>query len=706
MVMDTYTIENLDCANCAMKIESALKKIDGFEKASINFSTQSVKIPSGIPISLVQETISRIEPDARLAERKEGASEDAHGSRRKLIQIISALVFFLSGIVWKQTSAHNPNLVVEYVLFLTAYIIVGLPVLLHAVRSLKRGRMFDEMFLMSIATIGAICIHELAEAVGVMLFYAVGEWLQEKAVDNSRRSISSLISLRPDKARIIEGEGTEEVDPQTVEPGSYIQVRSGERIPLDGTIVSGSSRVDTSALTGESVPRMAEPGDDVLSGFVNDNGTLVIRVTKRYEDSEVARILTLVEESAAKKAPTEKFISKFASIYTPIIVGISLAVAFLPPLFTSDPLSIWVYRALVILVISCPCALVISVPLGYFGGIGAASKKGILMKGATYIDTLKDVHTIVFDKTGTLTQGNFSVVHIVPSDLSDRESLLSAAARGEAHSSHPIAESIRQEYMNTFPDTPLTDFNEYSEMKGYGVIAGNEGERVLVGSARFLESEGISVPPLTSSATIVHAAKNNSYLGYIEIADQIKADAVKGIADLKKAGVKDLIMLTGDSEEQASSVAARLGIKRWYSSLLPHEKVEKVEELMQSLEKGKRLAFVGDGVNDAPVLMHSDIGISMGAMGSDAAIEAADIVLMDDKIEGVAYALAIARRTRKVVIQNIVLALIVKGFFLSLGVFGIATMWEAVIADVGVALAAVLNSTRTMKFPDGGKKSG
>ncbi len=694
--MVSYKIEGLDCAHCALKIETALRKIEGFENASINFSTQTVRIPSGT-LSVAQDAVSAIEEDARIVERSSELQGEKDNSRAQLARICLSTLLFLLGIIFTDTLKRTPFALGEYAVFLSSYLIVGYPVLLHAGTSILKGRLFDEMFLMSIATIGAVAIHQLEEAVGVMLFYAVGEWVQSRAVQNSRRSIAALMSLRPDNARVVAKDGYELVDPDQVEVGTLIQVRSGERIPLDGVIVSGESRVDTSALTGESVPRIAGEGDTVLSGFVVDNGTLEIRVTKKAEDSQVARILSLVEEAAAKKAPTERFITKVAAVYTPLIVSIALAVAFIPPLFFSGDLASWVYRALVILVISCPCALVISVPLGYFGGIGAASKRGILLKGAHYIDLLKSLKTVVFDKTGTLTRGNFKVVKIYAAKGIDEKSLLGTAAAAEAHSLHPVADSIREAYRERYPGHPVPEAHRYHEEKGLGVIAEASEGRILAGSVRFLRQEGISVPEEHVTGTVVAVSQGTTYLGYVEIADEVKPGVQEAVRALKQLGVEKLVMLTGDREETAASVAAQVGIDSWYASLLPHEKVERLKELKDTMKKGTTLAFVGDGMNDAPVLMMSDIGISMGALGSDAAIEAADIVLMDDRMEGLAEAVGLARRTRLIVLQNIIFALAVKGIFLAFGAFGLATMWEAVIADVGVALLAVLNAARILR---------
>ena len=692
--MKTYQIEGLDCASCALKIETALKRLEGFEDAAVSFATQSVSIPSS-GVKQAQKIVKRIESGARIV-LPDTNTEEGH-RHCELFRILASAFLLATGLIVEHLVTGSPVLVL-WILALAAYLIAGYPVLSQAVLSSLKGRLFDEMFLMSIATIGALIIGQLEEAVGVMLFYAVGEWVQGKAVRKSRRSIAALTALRPDSARVMTGGAVQEMHPQDVQIGSLIQVKSGERVPLDGVIQNGSSRVDTSALTGESVPRVVQEGDEILSGFIIDGGTVQVRVTKRYEQTEAARILTLVEEAANRKAPTERFISRFASVYTPIIVCLSLGVAFVPPLITGDPIRIWIYRALVLLVISCPCALVISVPLGYFGGIGLASKRGILMKGASSIDTLKTLDTVVFDKTGTLTKGEFSVVQIVPSEGFDKRTLLELAVAAEAHSNHPIADSIRRYHTLCHPGRAVREYDTYMEEKGFGVKAERGSDQVLAGSRRFLERKQISVAEVISPSTLVYVACNGTFAGYIEIADELKNDSLKGIEQLRKAGVRQIILLSGDRESQVASVAHNLSIDTYYSQLLPHEKVDKVEELLKHMTKGKTLAFVGDGVNDAPVLMRSDIGIAMGALGSDAAIEAADIVLMDDRVEGVGEAVRIAQRTRRIVIQNIVFALTVKLAFLTLGAFGIATMWEAVIADVGVALIAVLNAARTLRI--------
>lgn len=708
--MKKYRIEGIDCAQCANNIEAALRKLDGFEDATVSFTTSTVVIPEN-QRETAEKTISRVEPEARIVEGKENGSEhsadsDAGGTGTifsripksvwRISRIAFALALTVVGVIFHEVLHETPLHLGEYAVFLTAYLLVGWPVLSGAARNIIHGRVFDEMFLMSIATIGAIVIHELAEAVAVMLFYSVGEYVQDRAVDRSRRSISWLMDLRPDFARLVTEDTTEGVDPESVEVGAVIEVRPGERIPLDGEIVRGESAVDTSALTGESVPRAVADGDTVLSGFVNDSGTIRIRVAKPFSESSVARILELVEDAAARKAPTEKFISRLAAVYTPIVVGIAAVIAFVPPLILPEAtLSEWVYRALVMLVISCPCALVISIPLGYFGGIGGASRSGILVKGANYLDSLTDLSTVIVDKTGTLTRGTFKVIRTEPQNGFDEHEVLRLAALAESHSTHPIARSIRAAYGGTLDAESATGVREE---KGFGIAARIGSRTVLTGSDRLLRREGVDHTECRAEGTLVYVAVDGTYAGCIVIADELKEDAADAVAEMKELGVKNVVMLTGDNENIARGIADKTGIDTVYAELLPEEKVAKVEELAAELPEGKRLAFVGDGLNDAPVLMRADIGIAMGALGSDAAIEAADIVLMDDRVKGIGDSIRIAHHTRSVVLQNIALALLVKAVFLTLGALGIATMWEAVIADMGTSLLAVVNATRTLRY--------
>ncbi|WP_455383624.1 heavy metal translocating P-type ATPase, partial [Salinispira pacifica] len=587
-----------------------------------------------------------------------------------------------------------------------AYLLVGAPVLISAARNIVRGRVFDEMFLMTVATLGAILIHQLPEAAAVMLFYSIGEYVQDLAVDRSRRSIKSLVDLRPESARILSRDGERTLaPPERVETGEVIEVLPGERIPLDGEIISGESEVDTSALTGESVPRSVSHGDLVLAGFVNDAGRLTIRVTKPFSQSSISRILALVEDAAARKAPTERFISRFATVYTPIVVAVAAVIAFVPPLvLPGAAFSQWIYRALVVLVISCPCALVISIPLGYFGGIGAASRRKVLVKGANFLDALREVTTVVFDKTGTLTRGLFSVAEVVPRNGYSSEQLLAWAAAAEEHSNHPIARSIRRAFRESAGagsdqegEAGRTDaLDDVTEVKGQGVRVLSGGKTIIAGNDRLLHDAGVPHTDCDAEGTVVHVAVDGSHVGYIVVSDQLKEDAAESLERLKRAGVSRLVMMTGDDRSVAEHTASRLGISEFYAQMLPEQKVEKVEELKAGLPSGERLAFVGDGINDAPVLMRADVGMAMGDIGSDAAIEAADIVLQTGSVEGVPSAFEVARSTRHIVLQNIVFAVGVKLLFLALGAVGVATMWEAVIADMGVALLAVLNATRVL----------
>jgi Cd2+/Zn2+-exporting ATPase len=695
-----YRIEGLDCASCANEIETKLRTLEGFDGATVNFSTGTITIPEDRR-NVAEETISRVEPEARIVEgsgNRQAAptrSTRTPGAVWRIGRMVLALALTVVGVAFGETLRATPLGLGEYAVFLSAYLLVGWPVLVGAVRTILRGRPFDEMFLMSIATLGAIAINEFAEAVAVMLFYSVGEYVQDRAVGRSRRSISSLMDLRPEFARLVTEDTTTEVEPESVEVGATIEVRPGERVPLDGEVVRGETSVDTSALTGESVPRSLEGGDAVLAGFVNGSGTIRVRVTKPYAQSSVSRILELVEDAAGRKSPTEKFISRLAAVYTPIVVGLAAAIAFLPPLLVPGAtLGEWVYRALVMLVISCPCALVISIPLGYFGGIGGASRRGILVKGANYLDELTDLHTVVVDKTGTLTEGTFKVVRSEARNGFDRDELLRLAALAESHSSHPIATSIREAYGGALDADAVSDVREE---KGYGVLARVGSQTVLAGNDRLLHREAIEHTDCEVEGTVVYVAVDGTCAGFIVIADELKPGAAEAITEMKALGVENVVMLTGDNETIARSIAKQTGIDTVYAELLPEQKVAKVEEIGAALPEGKRLAFVGDGINDAPVLMRSDIGIAMGALGSDAAIEAADVVLMDDRMSGVADSIRVAQHTRSVVLQNIALALLVKAVFLALGAVGIATMWEAVIADMGTSLVAVLNATRTLR---------
>ena len=578
--------------------------------------------------------------------------------------------------------------------FLAPYGVVGWDVLWRAVRNIAHGQVFDENFLMALATVGALAIGEYPEAVFVMLFYQVGEWFQSYAVDQSRKSITALMDIRPDYANI-EGPdgGLEQVDPEDVAVGDVIVIKAGERIPLDGVVLEGSSTVDTAALTGESLPRQVERGDDVISGCVNLSGLLKVQVTKAFEESTVAKILDLVENSAGKKAKAEHFITRFARYYTPVVVLAAVALALLPPLFTAIEWVDSIQRALNFLVVSCPCALVISVPLSFFGGIGGASKLGILIKGSNYLELLSKVDTVVFDKTGTLTSGSFKVVAIHPEEGVDADYVLSHAAHAEAFSDHPIAISLREAYAGEIDAARIAEAQEES---GHGVSALVDQRLVLVGNDKLMARHGGSWQDCELTGTVLHVSIDGTYAGHIVIADVIKDDAHRTIRELHEAGIGKCVMLTGDRSDVAEAVAAELGIDEVRAQLLPEGKVDAVEELLAQERDDGKLAFVGDGINDAPVLTRADVGIAMGAMGSDAAIEAADVVLMDDKPSNISKAIRLARKTMRIVWQNIVFALGIKIVILVLAAVGIANMWLAVFGDVGVAVLAILNAMRAM----------
>ncbi len=580
--------------------------------------------------------------------------------------------------------------------FAVPYAVVGWDVLWKAVRNILHGQVFDENFLMALATVGAFATGEYSEGVAVMLFYQIGEWFQRYAVGRSRKSITALMDIRPDHANLVGPDGTaQEVDPDEVSVGSTILVKPGERVPLDGTVLDGDSMLDTAALTGESVPRHAAAGDAVVSGCINGSGLLRVRVDKPYGESTVAKILDLVENAGEKKAKAENFITKFSRWYTPAVVIAALALAVLPPLVLGGGWAGWVHRALIFLVISCPCALVISVPLSFFGGIGGASRRGILVKGGAYMEVLANTGTVVFDKTGTLTKGVFSVTAVHPHEI-DKAQLVELAALAESYSTHPIAASLRTAYGQA-PDTARVA--DYEELSGRGVRAKVDGRTVCVGNGRLMDEAGAEWHECHLTGTVAHVAVDGRYAGHIVISDEVKPDAAAAIAALKAAGVHKTVMLTGDAKEVGEAVAKQLGIDEAHTQLLPAGKVEHMEQLLAGQPKGEALAFVGDGVNDAPVLARADVGIAMGGIGSDAAIEAADVVLMDDKPSKLAEAVRISRRTLRIVHQNIVFALAVKALVLVLGALGMANMWEAVFADVGVMVLAILNAMRALKAP-------
>nr|WP_256718149.1 heavy metal translocating P-type ATPase [Paenibacillus borealis] len=761
-----WVLEGLDCANCAMKIENKVKKIEGVSSCSVNFAMKMMTLETAAAYAdtvseEAKRTVTTLEPHVKLKEVQTAAgrkkqqaaavnsvsleaqgqahahaqhehqghthghsqgeahghshthgSDEAHnhdhahdeahghshshehgeGDTRKILLRLGAGGILAAAGMFLPVSGFP-----ELLIFLAAYLIVGGEVIWSAARNIVRGQVFDENFLMALATIGAFAIGEYPEGVAVMLFYQVGELFQGLAVNRSRRSITALMDIRPEFAFLKEGEKLRKVSPEEVAVGDIIVIKPGEKVPLDGTILEGSAMMDTSALTGESVPRSAEPGAQVLSGFINRNGVITVQVTQTFGESAVSKILELVQNASSNKAKTENFITKFARAYTPVVVITALLLAVLPPLFISGAtFSDWIYRALVFLVISCPCALVVSIPLGFFGGIGAASRNGILVKGSNYLEALNDVKIVVFDKTGTLTKGQFKVTGIFPAEGIAESGLLRLAAYAESHSPHPIAESIRSAYGADIPGEAIADYNEIS---GHGIAVTVEGRAVLAGNARLMEREGISSGTPEVSGTIVHIAVDKQYAGYLVISDEVKDDSLQAIRKLKALGIRKTVMLTGDASSVAEAVGRQLGIDEIHAELLPQHKVEAVERLEKEKSQREKIIFVGDGINDTPVLARADVGIAMGGLGSDAAIEAADIVIMTDEPSKIAEAIGIAKRTRSIVWQNIIFALAVKAIFLLLGAFGIATMWEAVFSDVGVTVLAVLNSIRALQVP-------
>ncbi|MDR1021525.1 MAG: cadmium-translocating P-type ATPase [Synergistaceae bacterium] len=688
----------LDCADCAAKIERRIAGLDGVDAASVDVMAQKLTITASdrtlLPSLLRQaariasETEEGI--DVSFAERSAAASV-GRGKTAWLarIRMAAGVALFAAGVIFDL----EPR--AELAVFLASYLLIGGEVVSAALKNISRGQVMDENFLMSIATVGAFAIGEYPEGVAVMLFYQVGEAFQRYAVGRSRKSITSLMDIRPDSANLKTDDGTLKVSPEEVGAGEVIIVRPGEKIPLDGVILEGRSTLDTSALTGESLPRDVEPGAEVLSGSINKGGLLTVRVTKEFGESTVSKILNLVQNASGAKAPVENFITKFARYYTPAVVAAAVALALIPPMILPGAaLSDWLKRALVFLVVSCPCALVISIPLSFFGGIGGASRKGILVKGSNFLEALNSVDTVVFDKTGTLTKGVFAVTDIVPADGFSRDGLLSLAAHAEAGSNHPIAASILNAWGRPVSGESVSD---YEEIAGHGVRVRADGREVIAGNAKMLDSSGIAHELSDALGTIVYVAVDGTFAGYVVISDEIKPDGASAIKRLKAIGVKKTVMLTGDSRAVGEKIGSELGFDSIYSELLPHQKVEKLEEMERAKTGKGNLLFVGDGINDAPVLARADVGIAMGGLGADAAIEAADVVLMTDEPSKIADAILIAKKTRRIVWQNIVFALAVKAVVLTFGAMGMATMWEAVFGDVGVAVIAVLNAMRAMK---------
>lgn len=727
-------LDGLNCANCANKIESKVNKINGVKEATVNFSTSILTVEAHEEnlkeeiIKEIKSIVKKLEPHVNVEEKVEGkkmninqdickssccstshsshnensySHEHGHSNEIKennesvlgyikdnLMLIIGAVIYIIA-LLYK----GNENLL-SVLLFVASYLVIGGEVIWIAIKNISRGEIFDENFLMSIATLGAFFIGEYPEAVAVMLFYQIGEMFQGYAVSKSRKSISSLMNIRADYANVLRNGEEAKVDPQNVSIDEVIIIKPGERIPLDGIVLDGTSFIDTSALTGESVPREITVGDEILSGAINNNGVLKVKVNKEFGESTVSRILELVENASNKKAPTEKFITKFSKVYTPIVVVIAILVAVIPPLVISgETFSVWIYRALSLLVVSCPCALVVSIPLGFFSGIGAASKKGILVKGGNYLEALKDSEIVVFDKTGTLTKGVFNVTEINPKNIS-KEELLEITAMGESHSNHPIAISIAKAYGKEINKEEIKD---YKEISGHGIEVTINDNDVLLGNVKLMKVNNIEFDEIDSIGTIVYVAINGQYKGNIVISDEIKENVDIALRELKNVGIKKTVMLTGDNKRVAEKVAKSIGIDEVYSELLPGDKVSKVEEILDKNNQKGKVLFVGDGINDAPVLARADIGVAMGGIGSDAAIEAADVVLMKDKVEAIAEAIRVSRRTNKILWQNIIFSLGVKIIVMILVVLGLTNMWAAVFADVGVTLIAVLNSMRIIR---------
>lgn len=708
------SIEGLDCPNCAAKVERKINTLEGIKEATVDFLGKKIvvladEISENELVELIQTEVDKIEDGVKVFVPKvqagESSSEEEDTGKIKKKLLIGGILFVLGIFVPK--TLFIPKLAV----FLISYLVIGSDVLLSAFKNILNGQVFDENFLMAIATIGAFAIGEYPEGVAVMLFYQLGELLQGIAVNNSRKSIVSLMDIRPDYANIKVGEGIKKVSPEEIKVGEIIVVKPGEKVPLDGKIVKGASTFDTSALTGESLPREAKAGDDVLSGFINKNGLIEIQVAKVFSESTVSKILYLMENAGSKKSKTENFITKFARYYTPAVVITALIVAIFPPLLIQGAtFSDWIYRALIFLVVSCPCALVISIPLGFFGGIGGASRHGILIKGTNYLEVLNNLESVVMDKTGTLTKGIFKVTevnaenNIKINDFQNNKTeltkplLLKYAAHIEKFSNHPIAQSIVAEYENSVSKVDENVVKDFEEISGFGIKVNINNHQFLAGNSKLMNLENITFDKKENLGTAIYLAADGKYIGNILISDEVKEDSARAIKGMKENGVKEIVMLTGDNEAIGKNIAEKLGIDKVFTELLPNEKVEKLEEIYKTKSEKGKIAFVGDGINDAPVLARADLGIAMGGAGSDAAIEAADVVIMNDEPSKIVTAIKIAKKTKEIVWQNITVAFAIKIVVMALGLFGDATMWEAVFADVGVALLAVLNATRVLRY--------
>lgn len=700
-----YILEGLCCANCAAKIEKEVRALFGVLEANINLVNckLSIQLADGVDTDLTQvikQIVASHEPSVKVIKHDEDKEEV--GTKQEKKETMDENKIFLvrlaiTVVLTALCSVINIQDHIKIIVLAIAYLVIGYEVLMNAIKNILRGKLFDENFLMGFASLAAFIIGDQLEAISVLVFYEIGELLQDMAVNKSRKNIADLMDIRPDYANKMVGERIEVLPPEKIEVGDIILVKPGEKIPLDGMVVKGNSFIDTRALTGESVPREVTVDDMVLSGTISTNGLLEIKVTKPYGEATVSKILELVQNAGSKKAESEKFITRFANYYTPIVVILAIAVAVFPPLFGFGTFTQWLYRALSFLIISCPCALVISIPLSFFGGIGGGAKHGVLIKGGNYLDALKQVDTIVFDKTGTLTQGIFEVSNVCPMDGVDESYLVRMAAIAESQSTHPIAKSILAYYNNISKDKAMQPV-QINELAGHGVVADTESEVIYAGNEKLMKQHNIDVPQNHSAGSIVHVAVNENYLGYILIDDVIKPETKGVMRELKQLGVKRTIMLTGDHEEAAKAVAKLCQVDEYQSELLPQDKVAWFDKYRNQAGMSGKIAFVGDGINDAPVLAGADIGIAMGGIGSDAAIEAADIVIMNDEIGKVVTAIKIARKTKKIVIQNIVFALSVKAIIMLLSFFGITSIWFAIFADVGVALLALLNALRAMSI--------
>ncbi|MEJ2640552.1 MAG: heavy metal translocating P-type ATPase [Desulfosarcinaceae bacterium] len=696
-----YRIKGLDCAACGAKIEESLRHLPGVSYAVVDFANLRLHLDT-VDLDPVRSAIKRIDPEVEILPPEDGATtagnqEETFSKKREIGIIIASVLLFGLHVVFEQRFHETGLAFLDYGIALAAYFLAGINVYINAFKTFRRGALFDENVLMVVATAGAIAIHSLSEAVGVMLFFKVGELLQNLAVGRSRRSIRALLAAKPDQATMESAEGLRQVPPEQVRVGEVIVVKPGEKVPLDGQVLTGQSSLDASALTGESAPVNARAGDRLLAGMINLSAVMKLRVTRPFHESSMAKVLELVENASARKAVTEKFITTFARWYTPAVVAIAAGIAFLPPLILSGAeFSDWIYRALVVLVISCPCALVISIPLGYFGGVGRASRQGILVKGSNYLDALSKVKTVVFDKTGTLTRGDFSVQNVVSLNGFGQQKLLEFAMLAELHASHPIAKAIVAKGLEMGLKPDSASVTRHEDLPGRGARAQVAGHDVLVGSDGLLHHWKVAHDVCELEATAAHVVIDGRYAGHILIGDSVRADAGQAIVQLRDIGVERIEMLTGDNRCTAESVAVSLGVDAFHAELLPEDKVRLLEEIQTATNHGGKVAFVGDGINDTPVIARADIGVAMGGLGTDAAIETADVVLMTDSPLKIVAAVQIARRTRTIVWQNIIMALSIKVVFVILGAMGMASMWEAVFADMGVALAAIVNSTRVL----------